>query len=109
MKIFVEFNNRVKQVDANSAAQLRTAAAKAFQVDASLYSPCFAGKEIDERFALQPDFLVRLVSKEELSGRHAEEEGWKVLLHLAAQVDTLLAKTLQFAVDNGDGVIEGVK
>ena len=111
MRVFVELNDRVKEVEAGSVSELRVEIVKSLSVDITRFEMRSAGAPVDDGFALQPDILVHLVAREDAKGALSESpaqtsaENWKALFDLALAADDLVGKALGFAVDNSDGLI----
>lgn len=63
MKVFVELNDRVTEVEADSVSQLRVETVKRLSVDITQFELRSRGALVDDGFALQPGALVHLVPK----------------------------------------------
>lgn len=120
MKVFVELNDRVTEIEAESVSQLRVEIVKRLSVDITQFEMRSVGASVDDGFALEPGMLVHLVSKDapkdqqeqkpqnsqtSLESAQTSADNWKALFSLALAADDLVGKTLKFAVDNSDALV----
>lgn len=72
MKVFVELNDRVAEVEAESVSQLRVETVKRLSVDITQFELRSGGVLVDDGCALQPGQLVHLVPRGSPVSRDAQ-------------------------------------
>ncbi|CAL6020500.1 Hypothetical_protein [Hexamita inflata] len=114
MKVFLELNNKVKDVVVTPAtlSQLRIETVKQLSIDIIKYQFMYDSKILKEDAVIEEGMLIKVIPtqlEKEPEKENMTQIFWDNLHQVAHDADSLIAKTISFALQNSDNCIKSIQ